>query len=75
VVVVLLEVLGKEVWVWVVGGLWMKKQWARKVSTGVSKVVLVVWDKLGRHLVVLKDSRLMFWLMEGLVLFLWTWVE
>jgi hypothetical protein len=72
VAVVLLEVLGEWVWVQVVGVLWMKMQ---MVSVGVSKVVLGVWDELGRHLLVWKDSRLMSWLVGELVLFLWTRVE
>jgi hypothetical protein len=75
VAVVLLEVLGKEVWVLVVGVLWMKKRWAWKISVGVSKVVLGVGDELGKCFVVSKDLQLMSWLVEGLVLFLWTRVE
>jgi hypothetical protein len=57
VVVVLLEVLGEEVWVPVVGVLWRRKRWARKVSVVVSKVVL--GDELGRRLMVWKDSQSM----------------
>jgi hypothetical protein len=57
VVVVLLEVLGEGVWMLVVGVLWRRKRWVRKVL--VSKTVLGVGDELGRHLMVWKDSQLM----------------
>jgi hypothetical protein len=72
VAVVLLEVLGKGVWVWVVGVLWIKKWWVWKVSVGVSKAVLGVGDELGKRFTMLKYLQLMSWLMEGLVLSLWT---
>jgi hypothetical protein len=75
VVVVLLEVPGEEVWVQVVGVSWIQKRWARKVLVGVLKVVLGVGDKLGRRLVVWKDLWSMSWLVDRLVLFLWTQVE
>jgi hypothetical protein len=74
VVVVLLEVLGEKVWVWVVDVLWMKKWWVQKVSVGVSKVVLGAGDELGSCFIVLKDSQIISWLVGGLVLSLWTWV-
>jgi hypothetical protein len=71
VAVVLLEVLGK--WVWVVGVLWMRMQWVQEVS--VISVVLGAGDKLGRRLSVWKDLRLRSWLVGQLVLFLWIRVE
>jgi hypothetical protein len=44
--VVLLEVLEVQVWVWVVGVLWMRRLWAWRVSVVVSMVVLGVGSEL-----------------------------